>query len=472
MENMQCDLGMVGLGTMGRNLALNMTDHGYAIAGYDLDPEKMALFHKEAAPHPVRTGGNIKEFIDCLKTPHVVMLLAPAGPPVDAAIRGLLEYLQPGDIIIDGGNSHFIDTELRQKTLAAKGIQFLGFGISGGAKGAREGPSIMPGGPREAWEKVRRIFEAVAARVRGEPCVAWMGPGGAGHYVKMVHNGIEYGLMELIAECYDIMRRGLKMSDDGMHDVFKDWAQSKQSEVGGFLVEITAEILLKTDELTGKRLINVISDAARQKGTGIWTSQEAMDLHVPIPTIDIAVAMRDLSALVAERESAARVLRGPMDHLDANPRMLVQDLHDAFHAAMILTYAQGFALLRAASEQRQYGIELETVARIWRGGCIIRSNMLETIAETLLTAPVSPLLFLTGKLHDQLLHHQADLRRVSCIAGDIGIPAPAFAVSLAYYDAWRSPSLPDNLIQAQRDYFGAHTYERNDRRGTFHTEWA
>jgi 6-phosphogluconate dehydrogenase len=469
MNDVRCDFGMVGLGVMGRNLALNALDRGFAVAGYDIDPEKVRALDREARPYPVRATGDLKEFTEALRVPRVVMMMVPAGPPADSALRGLLEHLQPGDIIIDGGNSHFTDTELRQKSLGEKGIHFMGFGISGGEEGARHGPSIMAGGPRAGWERVRPIFEAMAARAgNNEPCAAWLGPDGAGHFVKMVHNGIEYGLMELLAESYDLMRRGLRMTDDQIQRAFAQW---DAGESAGFLVEITAEIFKRVDALTGRRLIDVIRDVARQKGTGIWTSQDAMEQHVPVPTIDIAVAMRDLSVLESQRETASHLLRGPLDHFDGNRQAFLVRLCGGYLAASLLVYSQGFALIRAASEAYHYGIDLATVARIWRGGCIIRSALLEKIVAAFQRDSRLPLLFLDAPLQQLLQHHQSDMRQVCCMAADLGIPAPAFMTALAYYDAWRSPALPDNLIQAQRDYFGAHSYERIDQRGDFHTEW-
>ena len=438
-ENQEAAIGMIGLGTMGRNLALNMAEHGWHVAGYDIDPHKAESLRQEARPLKVTTATNLKEFVDILATPRVIMLMVPAGAPLDSAMRNLLEYAQPGDIIIDGGNTHFRDTEQRQKTLGERGINFLGFGISGGESGARHGPCIMPGGPRKPWEHVRPIFESVAARVGGDPCVAWMGPGGAGHYVKMVHNGIEYGLMQLIAESYDIMKRGLQMSDDEMHAVYADWTQSA---IGGFLIEITAEIFLKQDPLTGRRLVDVIRDVASQKGTGIWTTMEAMELRVPAPTIDIAVAMRDLSAFGEERAAASRLLRGPGDHFERNRGAWITRLRGALEVAMLLTYGQGLKLLREASHHYNYGIDLETVSRIWRGGCIIRSALLDKISAALHTQPDVPLLMLEPGLCEEVSRHQGDLRTTACGAAEIGIPVPGFMASLAYYDAWRSAWLP------------------------------
>jgi 6-phosphogluconate dehydrogenase len=411
----------------------------------------------------------MEEFVGLLRTPRAVMMLVPAGAPVDAVIHDVLPYLKEGDLIIDGGNSHFPDTDLRARKLADRGIHYLGVGISGGESGARHGPSMMPGGPREAYERVRPIFEASAAHVYGDPCVTYLGPGSAGHYVKMVHNGIEYGLMQLIAESYDLMRRGLHLSDDEIHDIYDLW---NQEELSGYLIEITADIFAKKDEKTGKRLIDVILDEAKQKGTGMWASQDAMELGVPVPTIDIAVAMRNLSAFEGERSAASRALTGPEPLFEGDLWDSVEQLRHAVYAAMIVTYTQGMAQLRVASRANDYNLDLEAVARIWRGGCIIRADLLEKIRAAYKTNPDLPNLLLDPDLGQAVESRQEDLRAVVRTAAEWGLPTPGLAVSLAYFDGYRSVWLPANLIQAQRDYFGAHTYERIDQKGTFHTQWA
>jgi 6-phosphogluconate dehydrogenase len=462
------EIGMIGLGVMGRNLALNMADHGYSVAGYDKDPGKVEAFQDEARDHEIQGAETMQQFVRLLRTPRAVMMLVPAGPPVDAVIADVLPHLEKGDLLIDGGNSHFPDTDLRASKLADKGIQYLGVGISGGESGARHGPSMMPGGPKEAYERVRPIFEASAAHVYGDPCVAYLGPGSAGHYVKMVHNGIEYGLMQLIAESYDLMKRGLGLSDDEMHDIYDLW---NQEELSGYLIEITADIFLKKDDKTGKRLIDVILDEAKQKGTGMWTSQDAMELGVPGPTIDMAVAMRNLSAKEEERSAASRALTGPQPLFEGDLWDSVEQLRHALYAAMIVTYAQGMAQLRVASNANNYDLDLEAVARIWRGGCIIRAVLLEKIRAAYKTNANLPNLLLDPALGQAVESRQADLRGVVRAAVEWGIPTPGLAVSLAYFDGYRSVWLPANLIQAQRDYFGAHTYERIDQKGTFHTRW-
>ncbi len=461
-------LGMVGLGTMGRNLLLNMADHGFPVAGYDKDDARARTLAAEAGQRRVGATSRLEEFVGLLRAPRAVMMLVPAGPIVDSVIADLLPHLQRGDVLIDGGNSFFKDTDVRGRMLAQHGVHYLGVGVSGGEYGARYGPSMMPGGPTEAYERVRPLFEAVAAQVDGDPCVAHMGPGSAGHYVKMVHNGIEYGLMQLIAEAYDLMKRGLGMNEDQLHDVFARW---NTGYLAGYLIEITAEIFLRVDDRTGKRLVNVILDAAKQKGTGMWTSQNAMDLHVPLPVIDMAVAMRDLSGLEAERSAASRAIPGPPAAIGGDRGRVLATLERALYAAMLLTYAQGMAVLGRAAAAYGYGTRLEDVARIWRGGCIIRAAALERIRAAYRARPDLPNLVLEPSLGADVAERAGDLRAIACVGPQSGIPVPAFAAALAYLDAYRSASLPANLIQAQRDYFGAHTYERVDERGVFHTEW-
>jgi 6-phosphogluconate dehydrogenase len=470
MNDLQYDFGVVGLGVMGRNLLLNIADHDFAVAGLDLDPEKAAALEKEAAGKRVQATTSAETFVQALRKPRALMLLVPAGKPVDAVIANLLPLLEPGDIVIDGGNSYFADTDRRVTTLAEKGIHFFGMGISGGEKGARFGPSMMPGGDRQAYERLRPIFEAVAAKVNGEPCVTYLGNGSAGNYVKMVHNGIEYGIMQLIAETYDLLKRGLGFDDDELQAIFQDW---NKTELQSFLIEITGEILKKNDEVTGQRLVNVISDVARSKGTGKWTSQNAMDLQVPVPTIDMAVLMRDMSKYKEERVQAAALLSGEAAPAGtgADKQALANQARNAFYFAMIVTYAQGLAQLRVASQAYDYGLQLQEVAKIWRGGCIIRAACLEDIRQAYQQDSDLPNLLLDPKVGGDLRDRQSDMRAIVKAAIDRGIPMPAFMTALGYFDAYRSATLPTNLIQAQRDYFGAHTYERVDQEGIFHTLW-
>jgi len=465
---MNCDIGMIGLGVMGHNLVLNIAEHEFSVAGYDRDPEKNAAMRNEAKAN-VTVAGDLPALVEALRPPRAVMMLVPAGPPVDAVIRDLLPQLAPDDIIIDAGNSHFTDTNIRAKMLADKGLRFLGVGISGGEEGARCGPSIMPGGPRDAYERVRPVFEAVAAHVNGAPCVTYLGPGSAGHYVKMVHNGIEYALMQLIAETYDIMKRGPGMSNDEMHDVYEGWCRT---EVNGFLLDITTRIFEHVDSFTGKRLIDVILDAARQKGTGKWTSQDAMENNVPVPSIDAGVAARDISAMEnLRREISARLPTGDGSPATIEREALLASLHHALYAGMIVSFAQGMHLQATSSRLYGYDLQLDAIARIWQGGCIIRTALLEPIRQAYQAQPDLPHLFLDETLAKALAGCQQGLRTTVCFAAHRGIPVPGMMAALGYYDAFRSASLPANLIQAQRDYFGAHTYERIDRKGAFHTHW-
>ena len=483
MNDLRYEFGMVGLGVMGRNLLLNIADNNFSVIGLDLDAEKASALEKEATyGKQVKGTVSTEEFVQSLRKPRAIMLLVPAGKPVDAAIESLLPLLDEGDIVIDGGNSYFPDTDRRVNYLESKGIHFFGMGISGGEKGARFGPSMMPGGNRDAYERLRPVFEAVAAKVDGEPCVDYLGNGSAGNYVKMVHNGIEYGIMQLIAETYDLLKRGAGIPDEEQQKIFAEW---NSAELKSFLVEITAEILNKKDEETGKMLVSLISDRARSKGTGKWTSQNAMDLQAPVPTIDMAVLMRDMSKYKDERIEASKLLAGinisvtngeaahPDKVLSASDKSnFINQLKNAFYFAMISTYAQGLAQLTLASEAYNYGLKLEDVSRIWRGGCIIRAVCLEDFRTAFASNPSLRNILLDQKIGKDMLSRQMDMRSVLKFAIDKGIPMPAYMASLAYFDAYRSETLPTNLIQAQRDYFGAHTYERIDKEGIFHTQWS
>jgi 6-phosphogluconate dehydrogenase len=462
------EIGMVGLGVMGRNMLLNMAEHGFAVAGYDKDPARVAQLRDEAGDLPVRGADNVAEFVALLKKPRAVMMLVPAGPIVDSVIHDLLPHLDQGDLIIDAGNSHFTDTDLRQKTLEEQGLHFFGMGVSGGEYGARHGPSMMPGGPKQAYSVVRSVLEACAAQVDGDPCVTYLGPRSAGHYVKMVHNGIEYGIMQLLAETYDLLRHGLELSDDELGDLFDKW---NRAELNGYLVEITADIFRKVDDETGKPLIDVVLDAARQKGTGMWTSQDALALHEPTPNIDIAVAMRNLSGLDGERAAVSEKFGTYQEPFEGEHDQLIKQVRRSLYAAIIMTYAQGMAQLRSASQEYEYNLDLAAVARIWRGGCIIRSALLEPIREAYTKQPHLLNLLVDDTLGKAVSKRIVDLRTVAQTAIGLGIPAPGFTSALNYYDSLRAKHLPANLIQAQRDYFGAHTYERVDKHGVFHTEW-
>jgi 6-phosphogluconate dehydrogenase len=469
MGKKQYDLGLIGLGVMGRNFLLNVADHGFSLTGYDVDPDKAEQLNKEKTnTHDIHPAEDLSDFIAKLRRPRVIMLLVPAGEPVDSVIEEITPRLDQGDLIIDSGNSHFKDTDRRSEKLEGHGLLFMGMGMSGGEHGARHGPSIMPGGPREGYKRVEDILSQAAAQVDGEPCVAYLGKGSAGHYVKMVHNGIEYGIMELIAETYDLMKRGLGLTAHDLHDVYRGWSNQ---ELASYLVEITSHIFATTDEKTGQPLVEVILDAAKQKGTGKWTEWDATDLQVPTPTIDAAVTMRNLSSLKRERQQAAECLGGPSATYGGDQQKFVGQLKDALYSGMILAYAEGMALLRRASTHYGYGLDLATVARIWRGGCIIRAALLEDIRSVFSSSPDLPNLLMNRDFAQEVMLRQDQLRAVVSTAIQIGLPVPALAASLSYFDGYRSARLPANLIQAQRDYFGSHTYERTDGGGTFHTQW-
>ncbi len=461
---------MIGLGTMGRNFLLNIAEHGISGVGYDLDAAKRQLLLDEGKGLPVDAGSDLADFLSKLESPRNIMLLVPAGPIVDKVIADLVPHLDADDLIIDGGNSHFTDTERRIAELEAVGVGFMGIGVSGGEEGARHGASIMPGGKREHYDRIAATLQAVSAKVNGEPCVAYMGAGSAGHFVKMVHNGIEYGMMQLLAETYDFMQHSLRMGSTEMHRTFAEW---NSGELNSFLVEITAQVLRKTDAETGKPLVSVILDTAGQKGTGKWTSQAAMDLGVPIPTIDSAVTMRQISARKAARIKISGEYQGMRTSSDAGrSRTSVSELKDALFCAFILTYAQGMSLLQAASVEKSFGLDLAEIARIWRGGCIIRSQLLEGIRKAYSAQPDLESLLLDRAFSSILNTRSGSLRKAVVAFNESGTPAACFSSALAYFDAFRTERLPANLIQAQRDFFGAHTYQRTDMEGIFHTpDW-
>lgn len=463
------DFGMVGLGVMGSNLLYNIADHGFSVIGFDLNSEKANNLEKEATPNTdVKGVSVIEDFISQLNTPRKIMLLVPAGKPVDDVIENLLPHLSKGDIIIDGGNSHYVDTVRRVKYLANQEFHFMGMGVSGGEEGARKGPSIMPGGDVEAFKVVQPILEAVAAKVNGEACTAYMGKDAAGHYVKMVHNGIEYAIMQLISEVYDLMHRGLGLSNEEMHQIFHQW---NQEELNSFLIEITADIFKQKDVETGKELLDVILDKAGAKGTGKWTSQDAMDRGVSIPTIDIAVSLRTLSAYKEQRINASKIYNKTHSSLETDSSKFINELEEALFCAIIISYAQGLSLLVKASEELSMEIPLKDVVKIWRGGCIIRSTLLETFYEAYSAKTDLENILLDESIASLLISRIDSLREVVSAAAKSSIPAGALQTALAYFDAYTSERMSTNMIQAQRDYFGAHTYQRVDREGTFHTEW-
>jgi 6-phosphogluconate dehydrogenase len=465
----KADIGLTGLAVMGMNLVLNMERNGFTVAVHNRTTKTMKDF---VAAHPGKKligCESMQDFVNALSKPRKIMVMVKAGAPVDGVIEQLVPLLEPGDLIIDGGNSYFMDTERRSQDLEAKGLRFIGTGVSGGEEGALKGPSIMPGGQREAYDLVKDIFIAISAKVDGEPCVTHLGPRGAGHYVKTVHNGIEYGDMQLIAEAYDILHRALNLSNQALHEIFAEW---NLGELQSYLIEITAAIFQHIDPATGKHLVDLILDEAQQKGTGKWTSQNAFDLGIPIPTINAAVESRCMSAIKSERVEASQVLTGPSGKFSGNPTHLISAVRDALYMAKICSYAQGMALLRAASKEYDYNLPYGEIAAIWRGGCIIRARFLNRITEAFRRNPDLPNLMLDESFRADVTKRQNALRFVLQTAISFGIPALAFSSALAYYDAYRTERLPANLTQAQRDFFGAHTYRRIDKPGDFHTEWS
>jgi 6-phosphogluconate dehydrogenase len=466
MNEIKYDFGMIGLGVMGSNLLLNMADHGFSVIGYDKNPDKTNLFESSASKNTIVKGVNtLREMIDVLKVPRKIMMLVPAGKPVDSVIADLSPLLQKGDIIIDGGNSHYIDTLKRIIELKEKGFHFMGIGISGGEEGARKGPSIMPGGDVEAYKEVEPILKAVAAKVNDTPCVGYLGRDAAGHYVKMVHNGIEYAIMQLISECYDLMHNGVFLSNDELHEVFNNW---DTGELKSFLLEITAAIFEKKDEKTESKYM--ILDKAGAKGTGQWTSEEGLDLPTPIPTIDSAVMMRNLSSLIEERKEASTLYKTLLQKIEMPKEEFIKLLKDAFYFATIISYAQGLAMLTKASHQLKMEIPLPEVVNVWRGGCIIRSALLENFKNAYEKAELKNLL-LDKNIAAILKQKEEAAQKIVSLAALHNYPAAGFMSSLTYYNAYRRNLLPTNLIQAQRDFFGAHTYQRIDEDGIFHTEW-
>lgn len=463
------DVGLIGLAVMGQNLVLNMTNHGFNVAVYNRTAAKTDEFKNTTGrADTIGAAYTILDFVKMLKKPRKVMLMVKAGASVDAVISELVPYLEADDIIIDGGNSFFMDTQRRYSELAAKQIRFIGMGVSGGEEGALNGPSLMPGGDLSAYEEVAPIYRTIAAQVIDGPCCEYIGQGGAGHYVKMVHNGIEYGDMQLISEAYYIMKKVLGLTAAEMYQVFDEW---NQGELNSYLIEITRDIFLKQDEKTGKPLLELILDKAGQKGTGKWTSQSALDLGVPVPTITEAVFARCMSSYKDERIAASTVLTGPQIHYQGDRKKLIQAIHDALYASKICSYAQGFALLKAASDEYRWNLNYGDMALLWRGGCIIRAQFLDRIKEAFSKNAKLTNLMMDPFFQDILARMQENWRLVTMICKQQGIPAPAFSASLDYYDSYRQPVLSANMIQAQRDYFGAHTYERTDTAGVFHTHW-
>jgi 6-phosphogluconate dehydrogenase len=459
-------LGMIGLGTMGRNLLLNMADHGFDVTGYDKDPKMLKKLEEDGKQHQLQGFGVLEDFIQSLELPRRIVLLVPAGPIVDSVISELQPLLEKGDMIIDSGNSHFTDTSRRANDLAQTGIHFFGMGISGGEEGARFGPSMMPGGDKEAYSAMKEILEAVSAKVNGEPCVTYIGPGASGHFVKMVHNGIEYAMMQLLAEAYELLKTGLGYSNDQIQETFAEWNNGRMKS---FLMEVTAEVFKFKDEQTGSLLIDLIKDEAKAKGTGKWTSQVSMDLQSPIPTINEAVSSRDLSKLKELRVQLSTAFEETAVAID-DPT-LIDDLGDALYFSMIISYAQGLHLLTQASAGYDYDLKIDEIAKIWRGGCIIRAELLQDIYSAYEGKPDLEHLFLDAEIQEKLKANVKGMRKVVAAATNSGIAIAAFASALTYFDTLKTKRLPSNLTQAQRDYFGAHTFERTDEEGIFHANW-
>ncbi|TCD00704.1 NADP-dependent phosphogluconate dehydrogenase [Pedobacter frigidisoli] len=463
-DSEQYKLGMIGLGTMGRNLLLNMADKGFSVTGYDKDRKMISKLEEEGKTHNLEGFDNIEDFINSLKTPRTLILLVPAGPIVDSVIAELKPLLSKGDIIIDSGNSHFTDTNRRVDELEKDGLHFFGMGISGGEEGARFGPSMMPGGDKEAYNVVKDVFEAVAAKVGNDPCVTYIGPGASGHFVKMVHNGIEYAIMELIAEVYGILKNGLGYSNQQIYDTFKKWNEGR---LQSFLLEITAEIFLFKDTETQNDLLDQIKDEAKSKGTGKWTSEVSMELQLPIPTINEAVSNRDLSKFKKLRVSLEEAFGKKDNKIDVT----VDDLENAFYFSMISAYAQGMHLLVQASKEYQYDLKLQEIAKIWRGGCIIRAKFLEDIYQSYEKNNSLEHLFGDSGIQDIIKSTLGGTRKTISACLNSGLGIPAFASTLTYFDTITTARMPSNLIQAQRDFFGAHTFERIDKDGVFHADW-
>ena len=461
------DIGLIGLAVMGQNLALNIADNGFKVAVYNRTDSKTKEFMTgEASEKDMQAAYSLPKFVEMLEKPRRVILMVQAGAPVDKVIEALTPLMEPGDVIMDGGNSHFPDTERRFKELEPTGVHYLGVGVSGGEEGARRGPSIMPGGPQPGWKLVEPILTAIAALAEGEPCVAHMGNGSAGHFVKMVHNGIEYGDMQLIAESYAVMKQGLRMDGPALHQAFKSW---NQGVLSSYLIEITADIFTVIDKESNEPLVERILDKAGQKGTGRWTVSAALDLGVPIPTITAAVEARALSSFKAERTAAAEKLSGP--DAKACDELTPKIMANALYTAKICSYAQGFALMHAADAEHGFDLDYKAIARIWRAGCIIRAKFLNDVTAAFTGNPALPNLLVAPFFLNAIADRQDSLRKVVAAAATSGIPTPAMAASLAYLDGYRTARGSANLLQAQRDYFGAHTYERTDTDGTFHTDW-
>lgn len=461
--------GVIGLAVMGKNLAMNIESRGYTVSVYNRSREKTDDILAETKGRNITGTYSIEEFIQSLESPRKIMLMVKAGAPTDATIEQLIPHLQQGDILIDGGNAYFVDTQARNKRLSELGIHFIGTGVSGGEEGALKGPSIMPGGQREAYDLVAPIFKDISAKVGGDPCTTYIGPDGAGHYVKMVHNGIEYGDMQLICEAYFILKQVLGLNTDELHEIFSEW---NKGELDSYLIEITADIFTKKDPETANPLVDMILDTAGQKGTGKWTSQNALDLGIPLPIITESVFARFISAMKEERVAASKVLNGPQPSpFSGNKAEFIESVRKALYMSKICSYAQGFAQMRAASEEYDWDLQYGDISMIFRGGCIIRAQFLQRIKDAYDRDSGLKNLLLDPYFKEIVENYQTSLREIVAHSVQAGIPVPCFSAALAYYDSYRTAVLPANLLQAQRDYFGAHTYQRTDREGIFHTNW-
>ena len=461
--------GVIGMAVMGKNLAMNIESRGYTVSVYNRSREKTDDILAETKGRNFKGTYSIEEFVQSLESPRKIMLMVKAGAPTDATIEELIPYLNKGDILIDGGNTLFTDTQRRNKKLSDLGIHFIGTGVSGGEEGALKGPSIMPGGQKEAYDLVAPIFKDISAKVNGDPCTTYIGPDGAGHYVKMVHNGIEYGDMQLISEAYFILKHVLGLNAEEFHEVFAEW---NKGELDSYLIEITADIFTKMDDETGEPLVDMILDKAGQKGTGKWTSQSALDLGIPLPIITESVFARFISAMKEERVVASKILKGPESNpFTGDKSAFIEAVRKALYLSKICSYAQGFSQMRAASEEYNWNLQFGEIAMIFRGGCIIRAQFLQKIKEAYDRDPALKNLLLDPYFKDISFSYQEALRETIVYAVQAGIPVSCFCAALSYFDSYRTETLPANLLQAQRDYFGAHTYERKDREGIFHTKW-
>ncbi|MFL0269733.1 NADP-dependent phosphogluconate dehydrogenase [Candidatus Clostridium radicumherbarum] len=461
--------GVIGLAVMGKNLAMNIESRGYTVSVYNRSKDKTEQLISETKGRNITGTYSIEEFVNSLEKPRKIMMMVKAGAPTDATIEQLIPHIDKGDILIDGGNAFFVDTQRRNKQLSELGFHFIGTGVSGGEEGALKGPSIMPGGQKEAYDLVAPIFKDISAKVNGDPCTTYIGPDGAGHYVKMVHNGIEYGDMQIIGEAYFLLKQALRLSAEEFHEVFSEW---NKGELDSYLIEITSNIFTKKDDETGKPLVDMILDTAGQKGTGKWTSQSALDLGLPLSLITESVFARFISAMKEERVAASKILKGPaVKPFSGDKKVFIESVRKALYMSKICSYAQGFAQMRAASEAYNWNLQYGDIAMIFRGGCIIRAQFLQRIKDAYDMNPGLKNLLLDPYFRGIIENYQQSLRDVVAQSVQFGIPVPCFASALSYFDSYRTAVLPANLLQAQRDYFGAHTYERIDRQGIFHTNW-